>query len=748
MTVGKSTISTANTTAHSAGFAGYGIALDLMAGLVCGALVVFFEISLAALIFSGQLSDYFSAGIGIMLLGTLATTVIATVLSKFRISVCIPQDAPATILALLAAGLAGSTVVAGTYAGFATVVLIMGSTTILTGVLMWCFGHYNLGRFVRFLPYPVIGGFMAGTGWLLFMGGLSVVNDGAVNAELLTRDGLLQCVPALLFALSLLISTRRYKNPLIMPALFVVTAIIFIFGISIQNGGVAAGMQQAMQNGWLLGPLPEAELWRPVTMQVITHADWQQLAFSGVTILTVFLISIVSLLLNISGLEIITKTDVNLNRELKSVGLANIASGTMGCSPGYHMLSISTLNHRLGAQSKLAACVVVLIVLATLVFGAGILAYTPRVIVAGFLLFLGLSFLIEWLYDGWYKLPKTDYALVCMILLIIATAGLLQGIITGMLIAVVLFAIAYTNTDVIRHTFTRNKYQSYIMRAPEIEKMLEQHGDGIYVVELQGFIFFGMAHQLLDKVKARIGNGPSPDINHLLLDMRLVTGIDSSASYSFSRLKQISSEAGITLSYSNTTDTLQAMLTSIGAGDPEHYYDDLDHAIATLDEQIIRSVGHPANVQPDTTTLTYFQNTLQLSDDELVVANHLQRYMQFREEKPGAVLLEEGAQVDRLFFIETGKVHIQTQLPDGTTKLLRVQNGGTVFGEIGMYTHSSATASVVVAENAQIYSLSQADLQRMEIEDPAFAIAVHRLIASVLGRKLTQANFALIALQK
>jgi SulP family sulfate permease len=63
--------------------------------------------------------------------------------------------------------------------------------------MLWCVGHFNLGRVVRFLPYPVIGGFMAGTGWLLFVGGIGVLNPGGINAELLTVDALVQWLPAL-----------------------------------------------------------------------------------------------------------------------------------------------------------------------------------------------------------------------------------------------------------------------------------------------------------------------------------------------------------------------------------------------------------------------------------------------------------------------------------------------------------------------------------------------------------------------
>lgn len=93
--------------------------------------------------------------------------------SEFKISVSLPQDVPAAIIAVLAATLVAQPDIGNPAEAFATVVFVMVCSTLLTGVMLWCVGHFSLGKVVRFLPYPVIGGFMAGTGWLLFVGGIA-----------------------------------------------------------------------------------------------------------------------------------------------------------------------------------------------------------------------------------------------------------------------------------------------------------------------------------------------------------------------------------------------------------------------------------------------------------------------------------------------------------------------------------------------------------------------------------------------
>lgn len=722
--------------------------VNLFAGCVIGVLVVFLEISLAALIFSGELSEFFGAGIGILLLGTLISLLVAVCFSGFKISVSLPQDVPAAIIAVLAATLVAQPDIGNPAEAFATVVFVMVCSTLLTGVMLWCVGHFSLGKVVRFLPYPVIGGFMAGTGWLLFVGGIGVLNPGGINAGLFNAESMVQWLPALLLGSVMLLATRRYSHPLVMPAVVLFALFTFFLSLILINGSFSAAIEFAMSRGWLLGRMPEAEFWRPVPLSLLGEVNWSAILGNTLVMVSVFLISTVSLLLNCSGLEIITRSDVDLNRELKIVGLANIASAGVGSSANYHMLSLSTLNYRLGATTRVAGATVAVVVALTIVFGAGVLANTPKLVLAGFLIYLGLGFLTEWLYDGWFKLPGSDYFLVWLILSTIALMGLLQGVILGVIVAAALFVFAYTKTSLVRHTFTRNKYQSHIMRSPEIEKRLEEKGEGFLVVELQGFVFFGMAHQLLDKIKYRIKDTAQSRLRYLLLDFRLVTGFDSSASYSFSRLLQVASESGITVGLSNISPEVQRILNQhenvMSYRVP--VFDDLDEGVAWFDSKDLLIDETHTEQQ---SLIAYLRQSLpESSESEGAVEVRVTKFMQHLEMKAGAVLLNEGDAVDYVYFIESGEVSIQTVRPGKKAKVLRIQSAGTVFGEIGIYSSDTATATVVVSKDAALYRMSKSDLDRLDREDPQLSIVVHRLIAKTLGRKLRQVNSSLVALHE
>ncbi len=55
--------------------------------------------------------------------------------------------------------------------------------TVLTGITFLAIGTFKRGNLIRFVPYPVVGGFLAGTGWLLLKGGVYVASGEEVHLE-------------------------------------------------------------------------------------------------------------------------------------------------------------------------------------------------------------------------------------------------------------------------------------------------------------------------------------------------------------------------------------------------------------------------------------------------------------------------------------------------------------------------------------------------------------------------------------
>ncbi|HEX5808866.1 MAG TPA: SulP family inorganic anion transporter, partial [Anaerolineales bacterium] len=277
---------------------------SLTAGLIAAIITISLEISLAALIFSGDLSRFLAGGIGVMLFGAFAMGIAIALTTSLPGMIGFPQDTPAAILALAATSIAVSMRGSAPEAVYATVVAAISLTSILTGVFFLLLGWFRASGFVRYIPYPVIGGFLAGTGWLLTLGGLNVMTNLPLSIaslpQLLTPAMLIIWVPGVLFAIALLVMLRRSNNFLITPGMVILATLLFYIYMLVAGVSTA----EASARGWLLGPFPSGGLYQPLTPASLGLVNWQIIFQNVDKIATIMVLSIVSLLLNASALEV------------------------------------------------------------------------------------------------------------------------------------------------------------------------------------------------------------------------------------------------------------------------------------------------------------------------------------------------------------------------------------------------------------------------------------------------------------
>ncbi len=136
---------------------------SITTGLIIGILIINSQISYGALIFSGDLSQHVSRGIGFTLFGAFIIGFFLALKGTMPCTIARPQDSPAAILAISATVITAQLPVSDERdTAFITVVSLIILTSLLTGLFFWLVGRFKLGNFVRFIPYPVIGGFLAG----------------------------------------------------------------------------------------------------------------------------------------------------------------------------------------------------------------------------------------------------------------------------------------------------------------------------------------------------------------------------------------------------------------------------------------------------------------------------------------------------------------------------------------------------------------------------------------------------------
>ncbi len=750
--------------------------LGVTAGLVAGVLVIPIELSFGALIFSGRLSAYTSQGIGFALFGALVIGLVVAFTSSFPAAIASPQDSPAAILAVMAGAIAAQLPATATPASaFYTVVVAIALTSLLTGLGLLALGQFKLGGLVRYIPYQVTGGFLAGTGWLLVQGAFGVMTGTALSFEhlgTLFQGGLLlKWLPGLALALLLLAVLRRYSHFLIVPSLLLAALGLFYVCAGLGHQSVA----QLSAQGWLLGPFPAGGLWQPLPLAALSQVHWPTIALQSGSMATVMIVAGVSLLLNASGLELVSQQDIDLNQELRSAGLANCLA-SLGAGPaGYHILSLSALGHKLGTRSRLAGVVCALLCGLTLWAGGALLSYFPKLVLGGLLLFLGLSFLVEWLYDAWFKLPKADYLVVCLILLAMTTLGVLPAVGLGLGLAVILFVVDYSRIGVVKHTFSGVTHHSRVEHPRLYQRLLHDKGHWLYILELQGFIFFGTAHKLLEQIRQRLNQSDLPRPHFVIMDFRQVDGLDASAVMSFVKLKQLALRQKVTLIFTHLSPRLQRQLApDVLTAAPEgvwRIFPDLDHGLEWCEAQLIEIfasvglAGKPVSIRqqledclPRSSRLLSWLEDATAADGPPAEAAApasrppstaaLMRYLERMDLQAGDYLVRQGESAPAIYFIDAGLVTVQTEVPGGPPLRLRTLGAGTVVGEVGVYLGLAASASVVATQPSLAYRLSPDSLKRMETEAPAMGTALHKFLAQLLSERLVYATHALEALSE
>lgn len=697
--------------------------------------------SYARLVFQERLADYFAAGLGIVLVSQIVTLVITAIFSSDHATLVIPQSPTAVIQGMIA----GSVMAAAPPDMppdelFALVHVMILLSALLTGGFLALLGMVKAGGLIRYMPYPIVGGFMAGLGWLILNAGFSVMTDLRLNAAslplLLEGDALARWLPAAAFALSILFLQARAKSVAVMPGVIIASFSLFYIWAYFFVGDVDV----LTEAGWFLPEVSGVIRWQLPDFAAIARLDLNLIAASAGDVLTLIAVCTLNLFFRASAQELVVDRELDFNRECIVNGAANAAAGIAGGGiVAYHAPASTALVHQMRIYDRLVALILALMFLLTLLLGGALFSLTPRFIPAGLLMFFGLQFLKEWLLDSWRKLPRLEYAVVLAIALVTAFFGLLTGIAVGMVVAVSFFVLEYSRMRVVRQEISGGFHRSNLDRSFAQNQLLQNEGDQILIMRLQGFIFFGTAYRFYEHVKTRITERVTAPVKYLVLDFKAVRGFDYSTTQDLAKLKRFTDKQGIYLLLSHVLPNLQRELLDAGiAGDKPNQpalFDDLDHALQWCEDALLAEAAllHAASV---TVEEQLAHHTMIASRD----VNALYSYLARIETTVGDRVFAQGDASDDLYFIESGRVDVLLRLPDEGHLRLRSMTAGTVIGEVGFYLNKARGASVVVTEAGVLWRLSHAALRRMEEADPQTASAIHILISCVLADRLSASN--------
>lgn len=699
------------------------ITTTLITGVILGLVNALLTIALISLIFRGELSEALPMGVGLGLVSSAVLAVVVALGSSFPGLYAGIQDASAAIIGLGAASVTG--VIVGSR-GLDTVLAMVAVTSVATGMVFLAMGYLGWGEVARFVPFPVIGGILAGTGYLILTGSLGILGVNAFS-DATSSDAVGLLWPALVVAFLFFVAARRGWGS--RAYLVLLVAAIFGFHVVSRVGGVSRS--DALDRGWLLGPFPEGGLWPGTVVDSLANADWAAFAGEATGLVTILLILPITLLLYISALEVEAKVDVDMNRELRATGWANLAAGAIGGPPGYMYLADTVITSRLVGPRRGAAVVAPLTMLGVVAIGGAVLEMLPQMVIGGMLLFVGAEFIYEWLWASRRRMARMDYLLMWAIVLVIATVGFLPGVAVGLIAATGLFVFRYSRIDVVKHHLTGAELQSNIERSPADTEYLAEHGDATLILELQGFIFFGTANRILGSVRNSFDSSSLP--RYAVLDFRRVTGVDSSAVAIFERVALLARDRGVSVVLTGLGGVEAAQFSDLAIAyhDVIGLRDDLDHGLAWCEDGLLG--------EADVSDLTVRELPEDLPQD-------LAPYLVDRCFDPGDILMRQGDPSPGIYLIKSGRATVLLEGPNGQPVRLRTLLGGTVLGEISLYREEPCTATVVAEERCEVLHLTPESFASLCQFDPAVAAELHAFVARTLAGRVSHANRAIRAL--
>ena len=712
---------------------------SLVAGPVIGLSAVVCLLGSAALAFPAGLGPHVGAVIGTMLAGAILAATWGALRATVPATLLEPQEAPAMLLGLmgiaihgaLPAGLAESERVA-------TVIAAYGLTTLATGSFFLLLGSLRLGELIRYIPFPVVGGVLAGLGTLIIGGALSVVTGLQVSPATLPTlagaDMVARWAPALGFALVLALVATRFRHFTTIPLLLLLATLVFYAVVA----GSGRSMAHMAAEGWLLGPFPHGDLLQAVDYGALARLDWDMLLAMAPEMASVVLVASIGLLLHASGLELGLRREVELDRELRVCGAGNIAAGLLGGTPTFHSLSNTLLAHTMQAGSRLTALVAVALFAVVLLFGGGLLGHFPRPVLGGLLLFLGGSLMWEWLVQGYRRLPLGDWLVVLLIVLTVVLVGYMEGLALGVVAGILLFQVGYTRVEVVKHALSGAELRSNVERAEPAMAALEEHGGRILVLRLQAYIFFGTANKVVRRLRSHL-DAPGARIDWLVLDCQHVRGLDWAAVNSFRRLLQVAEQAGIRVVLSVTGLRVLEMLARggiVGRGGARPFRS-LDLAMEWCEDRLLEELGIDAGAAAEPGTLPEMVRRAFPDREEQV---RLRRYLVELRLQQGDVLMRQGEKSTAMLLIQGGTASVHVEDAGGRRVRVKSYQGGALLGEVGLYAGSARTATVVADSVVVAFALTRRQLAVMRRRDPELAWRLDALVVGLLCRKLATTN--------
>ncbi len=421
------------------------------------------------------------------------------------------------------------------------VIISMAIAAILCGLFQILFGILKIGKYIRYIPYPVLSGFMSGIGIIIIV--QQIYPLFGLKSPVLVVDMITQLpdkisgfsLAALLLGLGTVaiiylfpLITKKIPSTLVALVVMTIVAVCVHFDSKLTIGEIPSGFPMPF---FLKGGMDFSQVnW----LSVIKMSVLPALTLAGLGSIDTLLTSVVA--------DNTTKTKHNSNRELIGQGIGNMMVGLFAGLPGAGATMRTVVNIKSGGRSRLSGVIHGIFLLAVLLGLGKVVKFVPLSVLAGILITVGIGIIDVKGFKDLLKIPRADAVVLLTVLFLTVFVDLLIAVGIGMIIACVLFM--KRASDLVEGGYHSDQMTAFDKEIPwEDEKVLtDEVRSKIYIQRLNGPIFFGSITRFQE-----VMHDIPDDAKIVIIRMRLVSFMDQSGLYAMeTAIKDLQSK-GVTV---------------------------------------------------------------------------------------------------------------------------------------------------------------------------------------------------------
>jgi sulfate permease, SulP family len=453
---------------------------------------------------------------------------------------------------------------------------------LIAGVLVIAAALGRLGRYLAYMPWPVIEGFTVGIALIIFLqqvpAALGVPKPAGENAAAIAvravrrslTDGHLAAVALVVLVVAVMVVTPRVRRSLPASLLAVTVATLVAQVASLRVARI----------GTLPRSLPLPSL--PAT----SFAEVRALVPAGFAVAVLAAIESLLSARVADGMADLARHDPD--RELFGQGLANLASPLFGGMPATGAIARTAVNVRAGARTRAAAAIHALVLVLVVFFAGGMVAKIPLAALAGVLIVTAVRMVEVHNLRAVARSTRSDA--VVLVATTIATVAF-------DLIVAVEIGVAIAAFFALRHIARTSEAEREPLPADDVLDSSDEtrlRREHIVVYRIDGALFFGAAQRFLTELTA------VTDVRVMILRLSHVQSLDATGAHALGEIVDELESRGITVLLKGVRPHHRRILDAVGTLDrlahQRHLFDNLDDAVTHAHVHLART-PHPTSTQ-------------------------------------------------------------------------------------------------------------------------------------------------------